>query len=94
MTILNLYAYRTPSPGVMLAASDPVGPYNDRVLANATGTVVAGWGTNASPGRVAHSLKLLPPLKALKITKNGHPQHPLYVKGDSPLVDWPSRSAP
>lgn len=94
MMILNLYAYRTPSPAVMLAASDPVGPENDRVLANATGTVVAGWGTNASPTRVARVLGLLPPLKALKITKNGHPQHPLYVKGDSPLVDWPSPSAP
>lgn len=97
MMILNLYAYRTPSPTVMLAASDPVGPENDRVLANATGTVVAGWGTNASPARVAHVLELLPPLKALKalkITKNGHPQHPLYIKGDSPLVDWPSPSAP
>lgn len=89
MTILNLYAYRTPSPAVMLAASDPVGPENDRVLAEAAGTVVAGWGTNASPVRVAQALKLLPPLKALKITKNGRPQHPLYVKSDSPLVDWP-----
>ncbi|GAA3637693.1 DUF1643 domain-containing protein [Microbacterium awajiense] len=89
MVILNLYAYRTPSPAVMLAATDPIGPENDRVLASAIGTVVAGWGTNASPARVAHVLRLLPPLKALKITKDGHPQHPLYVKGDSPLVDWP-----
>lgn len=94
MKILNLYAYRTPSPKVMLAVPDPVGPDNDRVLAEATGTVVAGWGTNASPERVAHVLKLLPTLKALKITTHGHPQHPLYVKGDSPLVDWPARTAP
>lgn len=77
----------------MLAASDPIGSENDRVLAEATGTVVAGWGTNASPARVAQALKLLPPLKALKVTKNGHTQHPLYVKGDSPLVDWPLRVA-
>lgn len=93
MRILNLYAYRTPSPAVMLATSDPVGPENDRVLAEASGTVVAGWGTNANPVRVARVLKLLPPLKALKITKDGHPQHPLYVKSDSPLVDWPMRVA-
>lgn len=94
MTILNLYAYRTSSPTVMLAASDPIGPENDRMLSEATGTVVAGWGTNANPARVAHALTLLPPLKALKITKHGHPQHPLYVKGDSPLVDWPLRGTP
>ncbi|MEQ6899237.1 DUF1643 domain-containing protein [Microbacterium sp. KR10-403] len=93
MKVLNLYAYRTPSPKMMLGAPDPVGPENDRVLAEATGTVVAGWGTNASPARVAHALTLLPPLKALKITTQGHPQHPLCIKGDSPLVDWPPRSA-
>jgi len=94
MKILNLYAYRTPSPKVMLGVPDPVGPENDRALAEATGTVVAGWGTNASPARVAHALTLLPPLKALKVTMHGHPQHPLYAKGDSLLVDWPPRSAP
>lgn len=94
MKILNLYAYRTPSPKVMLAVTDPVGPQNDHMLAEAAGTVVAGWGTNANPTRVAHALTLLPPLKALKITTHGHPQHPLYVKADSPLVDWPPRIAP
>lgn len=92
LKVLNLYAYRTPSPKEMLAAPDPIGPDNDRILAEATGTVVAGWGTNASPARVALALTLLPPLKALKITTHGHPQHPLYVKGDSPLVDWPAHS--
>lgn len=94
MKILNLYAYRTPSPKVMLAAPDPVGPDNDQALAGAGGTVVAGWGTKAHPMRVAHALTLLPPLKALKITSYGHPQHPLYVKGDSQLLDWPEPSAP
>lgn len=89
MTILNLYAFRTKDPKIMLTAADPIGPDNDRVLAAASGTVIAGWGTNASPARVAHARTLLPPLNALAVTKRGHPQHPLYVRGDANPVPWP-----
>lgn len=89
MLILNLYAFRTKDPKLMLSAPDPVGPENDRVLANATGTVVAGWGTNAAPPRVALALELLPPLHALGVTRDGHPAHPLYLSADAPLVKWP-----
>lgn len=91
MLILNLYAFRTKSPQVMHAATDPIGPGNDRVLAAATGTVIAGWGTNAQPDRVAQVLPLLPPLRALRITKDGHPEHPLYLPANSPIVEWPRK---
>lgn len=89
MKILNLYAYRTKDPKVMLAAADPVGPLNDQELAAATGTVIAGWGTNAQPARVKHALTLLPQLHALSVTRDGHPGHPLYVPGSVQLVPWP-----
>ena len=88
MLILNLYAFRTKDPKVMMAATDPVGPDNDRVLADVTGTVVAGWGTNADPARVNRALALLPRLHALGVTKHGHPRHPLYVRADAPLIEW------
>ena len=88
MVILNLYAFRTKDPKVMMAAADPVGPDNDRVLAGVMGTVVAAWGTNADPARVSRVLALLPRLHALGITKNGHPRHPLYVRADAPLIEW------
>ena len=88
MLILNLYAFRTKDPKVMMAATDPVGPDNDRVLAGVTGTVVAGWGTNADAARVTRALALLPRLHALGFTKNGHPRHPLYVRADAPLIEW------
>ena len=77
MVILNLYAFRTKSPKLMKAAADPVGPENDRVLAGATGTVVAGWGNIADPERVAQAVALLPPLHALGINEGGQPTHPL-----------------
>jgi hypothetical protein len=90
MVILNLYAFRTNSPKLMKAAADPVGPENDRVLAAATGTVVAGWGNIADPYRVAQAVALLPPLQALGINEGGQPTHPLYVQGDAPLIEWMS----
>jgi hypothetical protein len=88
MLIVNLYAFRTKDPKVMLAATDPIGPDNARVLANVAGTVVAGWGTNAEPARVSQAIALLPRLQALGVTKKGHPQHPLYVSAKSPLTPW------
>ncbi|MGH2613745.1 MAG: DUF1643 domain-containing protein [Thermomicrobiales bacterium] len=48
MVIPNLYSFRTKDAKVMMAATDPVGPDNDRVLADVTGTVIAGWVTNAT----------------------------------------------
>ena len=88
MVILNLYAFRTKSPKLMKAAADPIGPENDRVLAGATGTVVAGWGNSADPKRVAQAVALLPPLHALGTNEGGQPTHPLYVLGDAPLIEW------
>ncbi|MGW9268909.1 DUF1643 domain-containing protein [Microbacterium sp. NPDC055599] len=89
MRVLNLYAFRATKPKVMLAAPDPIGIDNDKALASATGVVIAGWGTNARATRVSRAVTLLPKLKALKTTKDGHPQHPLYVRRESALIDWP-----
>ena len=88
MVILNLYAFRTKDPKIMMAATDPVGPENDRVLADVTGTVVAGWGTNADPARVTRARALLPRLHALGVTKSGCPRHPLYVRAGAPMIEW------
>lgn len=88
MLVLNLYAFRTKDPKLMRAAADPVGPDNDRTLAGATGTVVAGWGMNADAARVSQAVGLLPKLHALGVTKSGQPRHPLYVRGDAELVEW------
>lgn len=88
MEVVNLYAFRTKSPRAMLAAPDPVGADNDSVLARVRGVVVAGWGVHAKQARVAAAVRLLPPLLALGTTRKGHPRHPLYVRGDAPLVPW------
>lgn len=94
--VVNLYAYRATKPRDMLAADDPIGPDNDRVIAEvlARRTVVAAWGTNARHERVAEVLALIPEsarLLALEITKLGHPRHPLYVHGAAQPVPWPAQ---
>ncbi len=88
MEAVNLYAFCTKAPTVMFAAPDPVGADNDSVLARVCGVVIAGWGAHAKQARVAAAVQLLPPLFALGTTRNGHPRHPLYVRGDAPLVPW------
>ena len=37
---------------------------------------------------VARVLTLLPQLHALGVTQGGHPPHPLYLRADTPLVEW------
>ncbi|MFE2772275.1 DUF1643 domain-containing protein [Microbacterium resistens] len=93
--VVNLYAFRATDPQAMFAAVDPVGPDNDRIIANAVAgrTVIAAWSSYAHPARVAQVLALLPgtaSLRCLGVTKGGHPRHPLYVRGDAPLIPWPA----
>jgi hypothetical protein len=89
--MLNLFAFRATDPRDMLAAEDPVGPENDRVLletAQRCGTIVAAWGAHGDHlGRDQAVCRLLDGLTlyCLGITASGAPRHPLYVRGDQQL---------
>ena len=100
---MNLYAFRSPSPTVLKMRGYPVGPENDAYLSLALAEqarrgnpVIAAWGAHAKPDRVAAVLGLvagglrLPRVdwRCLGTTKDGAPRHPLYVKGDQPLVSF------
>lgn len=91
--IVNLFAYRTPDPCALLHAADPTGPDNDHYLIQAIDrahTIVVAWGTHGSLlDRNRFVLDLLAAREqafCLGLTKNGHPRHPLYVKGTVPLT--------
>lgn len=92
----NIFAFRSTDPKNMKAAKDPVGPENDRWIrwmSEYAKTVVAAWGVHgAFLGRQEAVSKLLAgrPLWCLGTTKEGYPRHPLYVRGDTPLVRWES----
>lgn len=95
LTVLNLYALRSPDPAALWKAVDPIGPENDdylRRIAREYGDVVCAWGGNAKPDRVATFLRIMARAAArlwcLGMTKDGSPRHPLYVRADQPLVPW------
>jgi ribosomal protein S27AE len=104
IVVYNLYGWRSADPKSLLTCTDPVGPWSDQILQGAAeqaaddGTpIVAAWGANARPGRVTDVLALLrgSDLRCLGTTAQGHPRHPLYVKGDQPLVPFATaQSAP
>lgn len=92
--VVNLYAFRATDPKVMLREIDPVGPGNDNHITGACldRTVVVAWGANAAPHRAREVLRILNRCNArvfsLGTTASGAPRHPLYVKGDQPLVPY------
>jgi len=85
---VNLFALRSVSPKKLREVSDPVGPENNQAILRAVGRAnltVAAWGTHGSYlGRDKDVLALLPmmALYCLHVTKEGHPGHPLYLKGN------------
>lgn len=88
----NLFAFQATSPKVMKAANDPVGLYNDDYLlrtAKYAGVIIAAWGVHGTyRGRDEEVKKLIPRLSILKLTKGGHPSHPLYLRKDLMPVQW------
>ncbi|ARC56029.1 hypothetical protein AS850_02940 [Frondihabitans sp. 762G35] len=103
--VVNLYAYRATDPHYLEFPIDAVGPRNDDTLArifteNAVldEPVVAAWGAGAAAtrggggaARIGRVLELLQgyPLLCLGLTNAGQPRHPLYVRGDAPLIPYP-----
>uniref|UniRef100_UPI0035C9B487 DUF1643 domain-containing protein n=1 Tax=uncultured Sphingomonas sp. TaxID=158754 RepID=UPI0035C9B487 len=96
--VVNLFAYRATAPEAMKAAADPVGPegaaWINRTLhfaAEGGYPVLAAWGAHGSyrdrAAAVAISAKAWgAELVCLGTTKDGHPRHPLYVRGDQPFL--------
>ena len=88
----NLFAFRAIEPRDMKNASDPVGPENDKhllALANDSALTVAAWGVHGTFGGRHNAVReMLPRLHYLRLTKDGHPGHPLYLPGTLKPVEW------
>lgn len=99
IVVVNLYGWRSADSRALRAAADPVGPDNDRHIRAAAEQghpVVAAWGSVGKPeSRVRRVRELLAevgvPVKCLGLTKFGGPRHPLYVRADAALLDYPTR---
>ena len=92
LMMTNLFAWRATDPRDMRAASDPVGPLNDAVLTATyfnSAVAIAAWGAHGTHhGRDAVVRKMLPRLRYLRLTKDGHPGHPLYLPASLRPVEW------
>lgn len=93
LRIANLFAWRATLPTELRLADDPVGPENDALLRDWSGSAaltIAAWGVHgAFRGRAAQVAPLLRgDVRHLGLTRDGHPRHPLYVRNDAPLLSF------
>ena len=86
LTVVNLFALRATRPDDLRRHGDEaVGERNDEVLCwvrqhPATSMIVAAWGNHGTHlSRDAAVMPIIRPAMALRITKPGHPAHPLYL---------------
>lgn len=102
VVIVNIFAMRSTDPFALRLVQDPTGrPENDAYIASArvrSARVVAGWGAIQRLGKdlAIRELEVLAKgilghpdrIMCLGKTKRGDPRHPLYVRGDTPLVPY------
>ena len=94
LVMLNLFALRATDPKIMLAHADPIGPQTDSVIrincrTDSRDIIIAAWGTHGSHrGRGKQVADLIPNLRCFGKTKDGHPKHPLYLRADTPIIDF------
>ena len=84
LVIANLFAFRSVDPRLLRQVVDPVGPDNDAWLEHVASTadvLVAAWGCHGTLGRRDETVaeRFHGRLHALRLTKDGHPSHPLYL---------------
>ncbi len=95
----NLFAYRATDPNELLQLDldVAVGPENDShliTLAQSADRVLCAWGTKGKwKGREQKVLELLAAheLWALRLTRQGHPEHPLYMPAETKPFLWAAK---
>lgn len=99
--VVNLYAWRATDredlrKAILCPMTDEIGPENDRWIAMGMRDVdkmVCAWGSTKWATKrglqVAREVLVPGDLWCLGTTKDGHPRHPLYLRGDTPLERWP-----
>lgn len=101
ISVVNLFALRSRNPAALRSHPEPIGPDNDAWILRETRdpmrSVVVAWGCNARhfPGRVVAVRDMLGrATRALRITKDGHPEHPVMLPYDLMPVPWPPSATP
>jgi hypothetical protein len=92
----NIFGLKSTDPSALYQVEDPVGPENDRHLdeiAARCSLLVAGWGVHGKlkhrgdtvRRRLANAGRAL---YVLRLSKDGHPAHPLYLPGSLEPKPW------
>ena len=96
----NAFGFRAKDVRALAAAADPVGPDNDRYLAEIVAEadiLVPCWGNRGKvPPRLRPRFDALAelifaarkPVRVFGFTNGGDPLHPLTLGYDTPLVEW------
>lgn len=96
--VVNLFAFRATKPAALKRTPDPIGPNNAdhlqeiAIVSDKTRIpVVCAWGAGGG-SRAADVVRMMigenAYLVCLGTTQDGHPRHPLYVRGDQPFVTF------
>jgi len=96
LEVVNIFALRATDPRELYRETEPVGEGNDTAIlaaGAAADIVVAAWGTHGKlRGRGAEVQALLQEhgveINVLRTTRDGHPNHPLYLHGDLRPRRW------
>ena len=92
LCMTNLFAYRATNPKDVKKAIDPVGSENDsylRCMAASARIVIAAWGVNGTfLKRDKIVADLISDIHVLRLTKDGHPAHPLYLPESLRPIKW------
>lgn len=98
LVVVNLFAYRATEPAALMRVPDPIGPRNIRtlesVMLESRGPLVCAWGT-LPPRLRLHEQTVRRLIRqsgrqvfALRLTKDGFPGHPLYIRKSTELQPW------
>lgn len=99
LRVVNLFAWRATYPEHMFRQLDPVGPDGDGWILRAcedADRIVCAWGAHKNPlvsARAAHVRALIRDAGHeryhLGLSKEGHPRHPLFIRGDAEPQRYP-----
>lgn len=94
--IVNAFAWRSTSPGVLSTLRDPVGPDNDEWIlktAEEAQRIVCAWG--AHPVMAERGTQVIQLLRGaglrlhhLGMTVQGYPKHPSRLSKRTPIWEW------
>jgi hypothetical protein len=92
----NIFAFRSTNPAGLRTANDAIGPENNEAIVTAAKNadlVIAAWGAHGELQDRGNAVRQMlgkagVPLHMLRLTKAGHPGHPLYLSGDTVPSLW------